>query len=135
VSDDLPVDTLLYTTAVINTSSGVRNDINMARERVMSIVLNPIRREASVVLEEIRVKDDKRRREIMEKPGCSPCDRPAVDPTYGLQPATKLLICRSPRRQIAQNHVPHTPAPRNIANRIEHFAQIVLPLSRVLAAQ
>jgi AAA domain len=82
VSDDLPVDTLLYTTSVINTPSGVRNDINMARERVMSIVLNPIRREASVVLEEIRVKDEKRRREIMNKPGCSPCDRPAVDPTY-----------------------------------------------------
>jgi DNA polymerase III delta prime subunit len=82
VSDDLPVDTLLYTTSVINTPSGVRNDINMAREKVMSIVLNPIRREASVVLEEIRVKDEKRRREIMDKPGCSPCDRPAVDPTY-----------------------------------------------------
>jgi hypothetical protein len=82
VSDDLPVDTLLYTTSVINTPSGVRNDINMARERVMSIVLNPIRREASVVLEEIRVKDEKRRREIMDKPGCSPCDRPAADPTY-----------------------------------------------------
>jgi AAA domain len=82
VSDDLPVDTLLYTTSVINTPSGVRNDINMARERVMSILLNPIRREASVVLEEIRVKDEKRRREIMDKPGCSPCDRPAVDPTY-----------------------------------------------------
>jgi hypothetical protein len=82
VSDDLPVDTLLYTTSVINTPSGVRNDINMARERVMSIVLNPIRREASVVLEEIRVRDEKRRREIIDKPGCSPCDRPAVDPTY-----------------------------------------------------
>jgi hypothetical protein len=48
----------------------------------MSIVLNPIRREASVVLGEIRVKDEKWRREIMDKPGCSPCDRPAVDPTY-----------------------------------------------------
>jgi hypothetical protein len=82
VSDDLPVDTLLYTTAVINTPSGVRNDINLAKERVMSIVLNPIRREATKVLEEIRVKDEKRRREIMDKPGCSPCDRPAVDPTY-----------------------------------------------------
>jgi hypothetical protein len=82
VSDALPVDTLLYTTSVINTPSGVRNDINVARERVMSIVLNPIRCEAAVVLEEIRVKDEKRRREIMDKPGCSPCDRPAVDPTY-----------------------------------------------------
>ena len=82
VSDDLPVDTLLYTTSVINTPSGIRSDINMARERVMSIVVNPIRREATVVLEEIRLKDEKRRREIMDKPGCSPCDRPPVDPTY-----------------------------------------------------
>jgi hypothetical protein len=52
----MPVDTLLYTTSVINTPSGVRNDINMARERVMNIVLNPIRSEASLVLEEIRLK-------------------------------------------------------------------------------
>ncbi len=62
--------------------SGVKNDINLAREKVMSIVLNPIRHEASVVLEEIRLKDEKRRREIMDKPGCSPSDRPAADPTY-----------------------------------------------------
>ena len=82
MSDDLPIDTLLYTTSVINTPSGVRNDINMARERVMSIVLDPIRREALVTLDEIRHKDEKRRREIMNKPGSSPCDRPEVDPTY-----------------------------------------------------
>ncbi len=82
MSDDLPVDTVLYTTSVINTPSGVRDDIPKARDTVMSVVLNPIRHEASVVLEKIRLKDEKRRRELMEKPGCSPCDRPAVDPTY-----------------------------------------------------
>src|ERR1700692_3556883 len=71
VSDDLPVDTLLYTTSVINTPSGVRNDMNMARERVMSIVLNPIQREALLVLEKIRLKDEQRRREIMNQPGSS----------------------------------------------------------------
>ena len=48
----------------------------------MSIVLDPLRREASLVLEEIRLKDEKRRREIMDQPGCSPCNRPAVDPIY-----------------------------------------------------
>jgi hypothetical protein len=82
VTDDRPVDTLLYTTSVVNTPSRVESDIKMARERVMSIVLDPIRREATMVLEEIRLKDEKSRREIMNKPGCSPCDRPAVDPTY-----------------------------------------------------
>jgi hypothetical protein len=82
VNDDRPVDTLLYTTSVVNTPSRVENDIKMAREKVMSIVLDPIRREETMVLEKIRLKDEKRRREIMDKPGFSPCDRPAVDPTY-----------------------------------------------------
>jgi hypothetical protein len=48
VSDELPIDTLLYTTSVINTPSRVESDINMAREKVMSIVLDPMRREAAV---------------------------------------------------------------------------------------
>ncbi len=82
VTDDRPVDTLLYTTSVVNTPSRVEIDIRLARERMMSIVLDPIRREAATVLEEIRLKDEKSRREVMNKPGCSPCDRPAVDPTY-----------------------------------------------------
>jgi len=69
VSDELPVDTLLYTTSVINTPSGVRNDINMARERVMSVMLDPIRRESLLALDEIRIKDEKRRREIMNNQG------------------------------------------------------------------
>lgn len=76
MNDNMPVDTLLYTASVINTPSGVKSDINM------SIVLDPIRREALLVLEKIRLKDEKRRREIMDRPGCSPCDRPAVDPIY-----------------------------------------------------
>jgi hypothetical protein len=69
VSDELPIDTLLYTTSVINTPSRVESDINMAREKVMSIVLDPMRREAAVVLEEIRLEDEKRRREILDRPG------------------------------------------------------------------
>ena len=27
-------------------------------------------------------RNDARRKEILDRPGCSPCDRPAVDPTY-----------------------------------------------------
>jgi len=79
VNDNRPVDTLLYTTSVVNTPSRIDIDIRMAREKAMSIVLDPIRREATTVLEEIRLKDEKSRREIMDKPGCSPCDRPAVE--------------------------------------------------------
>ena len=41
VKDDRPVDTLLYTTSVINTTSRVDNDIRLAKERVKNIVLDP----------------------------------------------------------------------------------------------
>jgi hypothetical protein len=30
----------------------------------------------------IRLRDEAKRREIMNKPECSPCDRPPVDPIY-----------------------------------------------------
>jgi DNA transposition AAA+ family ATPase len=97
VSDELPIDTLLYTTSVINTPSRVESDINMAREKVMSILLDPMRREAAAVLEEIRLEDEKRRREIMERPGCSPCDpRQSIQPTLrhtsGIKPKSTLIL-------------------------------------------
>lgn len=34
------------------------------------------------MLDAIRLRDEAKRREIMNKPGCSPCDRPPVDPIY-----------------------------------------------------
>jgi DNA transposition AAA+ family ATPase len=48
----------------------------------MGIAMRPLRREAAAVLDEIRLRDEARRREILNRPGCSPCDPPAVDPTY-----------------------------------------------------
>src|SRR3979490_3617499 len=53
VTDDRPADTLLYTTSVVNTPSRVDIAINLARERMMSIVLDPIQQEARTVLEAI----------------------------------------------------------------------------------
>src|SRR5271170_2217825 len=113
VRDDIPVDTVLYTTSVINTPSRIASDISRARERVMSIVLDPLQREETAVLEEIRLRDEQRRREIMNKPGCSPCDRPAVDPVYFetymryrakqravLDPTTLILVDEADRLQM-----------------------------------
>jgi DNA transposition AAA+ family ATPase len=81
-TDDLPVDTLLYTTSVVNTPSRISQDINMAREKVMSIVLDPLRREGSAALEVIRIRDERRRKELLDTPGFSPRDWPSGDPTY-----------------------------------------------------
>lgn len=81
-TDDLELDTLFYTSAVVNTPSRVEHDIYRARERLMSIAMHPLRREAREVLEAIRLRDEARRKEILNKPGCSPCDRPPIDPAY-----------------------------------------------------
>lgn len=75
-------DTIFYTTEVINTPSRIASDLARARERMAGLARRPIEREATAVLEAIRVRDEARRREILDKPGCSPCDRPAVDPVY-----------------------------------------------------
>ena len=37
-----------------------------------------------------------------------------------IQPATKLLIHRSPRRQIARNHAPRAATASHIPHRVEH---------------
>lgn len=75
-------NTIFYTTEVINTPSRIASDLARARERMAGIARRPLEREATAVLESIRVGDEARRREILDKPGCSPCDRPAVDPVY-----------------------------------------------------
>jgi hypothetical protein len=80
--DQLPINTILYTTAVINTPSRNESDIGMARDRLMGIAMNPIRVKAKEVLDAIRLRDEASRREILNRPGSSPCDRPPVDPTY-----------------------------------------------------
>jgi AAA domain len=81
VDPPLP-DTVFYTTAVVNTPARIASDLYRARERLTGIAQRPIEREANTALEEIRLRDEARRREILDKPGCSPCDRPAVDPIY-----------------------------------------------------
>ena len=82
VKDNRPIDTVLYTTSVVNTPSRVDIDISLAKQRARNILLDPIQQEAKTVLDEIRLKDEKRRRDIMDKPGCAPEYPPAVDPTY-----------------------------------------------------
>jgi AAA domain len=80
--DQLPINTVLYTTSVINTPSRVESDIRLARERLMGIALRPLRREATEVLEAIRLRDEAKQKEVLNRAGYSPCDRPPVDPTY-----------------------------------------------------
>jgi hypothetical protein len=48
----------------------------------MGIAMRPLRREATAVLDRVRVRDEARRKRILNSPGCSPCDRFEVDPTY-----------------------------------------------------
>ena len=65
--DQLPINTLLYTTSVINTPSRVESDIRLARERLMGIAMRPLRREAAEALDAIRLRDEAKRREILNR--------------------------------------------------------------------
>jgi DNA transposition AAA+ family ATPase len=55
--DQLPIDTILYTTSVVNTPSRVESDIRMTCERLMGIALRPIRGKATETLDAIRLRD------------------------------------------------------------------------------
>ncbi len=80
---DTPLlDTLFYTTSVINTPSRVASDLSLDREKLAGIALRPISREAAAALETIRLREEARRRDILNTPGRSPEHRPPVDPTY-----------------------------------------------------
>jgi hypothetical protein len=55
--DQLPINTILYMTSVINTSSRIEAAIGMARERLIGIAMNPIRLEAKEVLDAMRLRE------------------------------------------------------------------------------
>jgi DNA transposition AAA+ family ATPase len=80
--DGVPIDTVLYTPAIVNTPSGVASDLGRARERVDGIAKRPIRREAREVLDAIRLRDDAAREEFRSKPSREWTDPPALKPTY-----------------------------------------------------
>ena len=81
-SDQQPINTVLYTTTVINTPSRIELDTRRTREKIMEVALRPIRRQATDALAAIRLRDEAHRKEVLNKPGCSPCDPPPADPTY-----------------------------------------------------
>jgi hypothetical protein len=55
--DQLPINTILYTTSVINTSSRIEAAIGMARESLIGIAMNPIRLETKEVLDALRLRE------------------------------------------------------------------------------
>ncbi|MEO8738051.1 MAG: hypothetical protein ABI380_16120, partial [Edaphobacter sp.] len=59
--DQLPINTVLYTTEVVNTPARVQFEIRTTRERLKEVALRPIHREATDTLDAIRVRDDARR--------------------------------------------------------------------------
>jgi hypothetical protein len=56
--DQRPIDTVFYTPSVINTPSRIATEIRLARERLLGIAMRPIRKEATEVLDAIRLRDE-----------------------------------------------------------------------------
>ena len=57
----MQIDTVLYTTEVVNTPARVQSDIRTGRERLKEVALHLIRKEATDTLDAIRQQEKARR--------------------------------------------------------------------------
>jgi DNA transposition AAA+ family ATPase len=80
--DQKPIDTVLYTTSVINSPSRVEVELHRAREILSNIATRAIRTEARQKLDAMRIRDENWRKENREDPTYVPAQPPPFTPTY-----------------------------------------------------
>lgn len=78
----LPVDTVFYTTPVVNTPSHVDSEITRACDKLREIATGPIRRRAEIVLDTIRVRNEHYRQTHPEERGSRTFEEPPLEPTF-----------------------------------------------------
>jgi DNA transposition AAA+ family ATPase len=77
-----PLDTLLYTPAVMNSPPKIDSDLRRARETIAGLVRRPLRREAHAALAVLRERDDMHRKAELEKPPHKRTEVCFLKPTY-----------------------------------------------------
>ncbi len=80
--EQAPLDTILYTTSVINTPSRVDSAIRLAREGLVAKATRALHHEAAAALHEIRLREEARRQQIRNGTIFAIADQSPVDPVY-----------------------------------------------------
>lgn len=80
--DHYSIDTVLYTTSVINTPSRIESELRRAREVLLHIATRAVRTEARETLDALRIRDETWRKEHREEPTYVPAHPPPFTPTY-----------------------------------------------------
>ncbi len=78
--DQKPIDTVLYTTSVINSPSRFEVELHRAREVLSNIATRAIRTEARLKLDAMRLRDENWRKEHKEDPTYVPAQPPPSPP-------------------------------------------------------
>jgi DNA transposition AAA+ family ATPase len=81
-TDQPPLDTILYTTSVINTPSRVDSAIRLAREDLVATATRTLHHEAVAALHEIRLHEEAKRQQICNGTIFAIADQPPPDPVY-----------------------------------------------------
>ncbi len=81
-ADQPPLDTILYTTSVINTPLRVDCAIRLAREDLVVAATRTLHHEAAAALQEIRTHEEAKRQQIRNGTIFAIIDQPSLDPVY-----------------------------------------------------
>ena len=76
------LDTVLYTTLVMNSPSRIDADLRRARETLAGIAKGPLRREAQAALSALRIRDEAHRAANLDKPMRKRTEVSSLKPTY-----------------------------------------------------
>jgi hypothetical protein len=82
VLDQEPIDTVFYTTAVINTPSRIDIEVRRARQILLDRATRSIRTEARETLDKLRLRDEDWRKKNRDDPNYVPAQLPPFTPTY-----------------------------------------------------
>jgi AAA domain-containing protein len=89
------VRTLFYTTLVVNTPGKIASDIDQLRSRLQSLATEPLHREETQKLEQIRIRDRRHEEEIFATHDWLSEPMPKLKPTYA--EVTRKYIAKEKR--------------------------------------
>ena len=82
ITNPAPMNTVFYTTGVINTPSRIDIEVRRSREKLLDRATRAIRTEAREALDKLQLRDEDWRRKHRQDPDYRPAQLPPFAPTY-----------------------------------------------------